>query len=253
MTDIKDPYAELLLGDPAGGSWIALCAVASSDGVTAVGGSSRTIGGTADRLAMRRIRRGADAVLVGAATVRAEGYDAPLTSEGDVAWRRARGLSERAALVIVSRTLALGTFGAGVHDTRVIILTDTMADAAASQTPTADVAALRSLIQRGGSTLEVVPVGRDGRLDWASALAWLRETGITRISCEGGPSLNAQLLDAGLVDEVLLTVAPRIIGVGAGMLSGYAGALTREVRLELRSWEAVGDELLLRYLVQRDG
>lgn len=252
MTDVADPYAELLLGEPAGGTWLALCAVASSDGVTAVAGSSRTIGGSADRLAMRRIRRGADAVLVGAATVRAEGYDAPLTSDLDAGWRQERGLSERAALVIVSRTLDLGTFGGGVHDTRVIVLTDIMPAAAASQAPTADVAALRSLLERGGSTLEVVPVGRDGRLDWAAALGWLRETGITRISCEGGPSLNAQLLDAGLVDEVLLTVAPKVLGGGAGTLSGYAGALTREVRLQLRSVNAVGDELLLRYLVQRD-
>jgi riboflavin biosynthesis pyrimidine reductase len=245
MTDLVEPYADLVLGDPGTETWLALCAVASSDGVIAVDGSSRTIGGPADRLAMRRIRRGADAVLVGAATVRAEGYDAPLTSDVDVAWRRARGLSDRATLVIVSRTLALGPFGAGVRGTRVVVLTDAE--------PREDVTALRTRLELGGSTLEVAPVGRDGVLDWTVALAWLREAGITRISCEGGPSINAQLLDAGLVDEVLLTVAPSLLGAGASRMAGYAGEVSRPVRLELRSVAQVGDELLVRYRVRRDG
>jgi riboflavin biosynthesis pyrimidine reductase len=248
-SDLLDPYADLLLGGPTARPWVALCAVASSDGVTAVGGSSRTIGGPADRLAMRRIRRGADAVLVGAATVRAEGYDGPLTSGDDIAWRRTRGLSDRAALVIVSHTLALGTFGAGVHDTRVIVLTD----AVPSEAERPDVEGLRSLLEQGGSTLEVVLASRGAGLDWVAALRWLCDAGITRISCEGGPSVNAQLLDADLVDEVLLTVAPKVLGVGAGRLSGYAGEVTDTVRLELRSAITVGDELLVRYLVHRDG
>jgi riboflavin biosynthesis pyrimidine reductase len=250
MTDLAEPYAELVLGESSAETWVALCAVASSDGVIAVDGSSRTIGGPADRLAMRRIRRGADAVLVGAATVRAEGYDAPLTSDLDAGWRQDRGLSERAALVIVSRTLDLGTFGGGVQGTRVVVLTDAELTDVERR---ADVTALRSRLEGSGSTLELVSVGRDGAVDWAAALSWLAEAGITRISCEGGPSVNAQLLDAGLVDEVLLTVAPALLGTGPGRTAGYAGEVSDAVPLELHSASRVGDELLVRYHVRRDG
>jgi riboflavin biosynthesis pyrimidine reductase len=239
-----DPYCDLLLGDlplvdARERPWVALCAVTSSDGVTAVEGSSRGIGGDADRIAMRRIRRGADAVLVGAATVRAEGYDAPMTRAEDIDWRLAQGLQARAALVIVSRTLDLGPFGGGVQGTRVIVLT---ADPAR---PAPQV--LQRRLEANGSSLEVIDAGRGGRLDWPSALERLREAGLRRVSCEGGPSVNGQLLAHGLVDEVFLTVAPRILGVGPATLAGYAGTRPVGDRLRLRSVAQVGDELLLRY------
>jgi riboflavin biosynthesis pyrimidine reductase len=239
------PYDDLLLGGATLDvdrvrPWVAICAVTSSDGVTAVDGSSRGIGGAADLQALLRIRRAADAVLVGAATVRAEGYDAALTRDSDVAWRLARGLAARAALVIVSRTLALGDFGGAIRDTRVIVLT------AGSQHRQLD--ALAARLAEHDSSLEVIDVGPDETLDWSAALTWLRDAGLMRVSCEGGPSINAQLLARGLIDEVFLTIAPRILGAGGtGALTGYAGPTPLPDLLRLRSAVPVGDELLVRY------
>jgi riboflavin biosynthesis pyrimidine reductase len=244
-TTVVDPYRDLVVGDAGPGSpdrpWVAISAVTSSDGVIAVDGSSRGIGGPADLLALRRIRRGVDAVLVGAATIRAEGYDAALTRPEDVAWRRARGLAPTAALVVASRSLDLGAFGSHVRDTRVILLT-----AGPEATASAELVAR---LARNGSTLEVLDAGTDGRLDWRVGLARLHAAGLRRLSCEGGPSVNAQLLAAGLVDEVFLTIAPRILGAGAGATTmvGFAGAAPLAGRLRLLQATVAGDELLVRY------
>ena len=253
--EADDPYRELVLGGPTLDDarerpWVALCAVTSSDGVTAVDGSSRGIGGAGDLRAMLRIRRGADAVLVGAATVRAEGYDAALTRAEDVAWRVERGLTERAALVIVSRTLELGDFGHGVSGTRVIVLTTAGADTSAK-----GIGALAARLEANGSRLEVLDVGADdgGAVSWPRALTALRDAGLRRVSCEGGPSVNAQLLAQGLVDEILLTIAPRILGTGARTLTGFAGTGPLPQPLRLRSVVPVGDELLVRYEVPTVG
>jgi 5-amino-6-(5-phosphoribosylamino)uracil reductase len=249
--EADDPYRDLVLGGPTFDDarerpWVALCAVTSVDGVTAVDGSSRAIGGAGDLRAMLRIRRGADAVLVGAATVRAEGYDAAMTRSEDVAWRVEHGLTERAALVIVSRTLELGDLGGGIRDTHVIVLTTTDPDA-----PVRDLSELAARLAVNGSRLEVLDVGGDdpGRISWPRALTALRDAGLRRVSCEGGPSVNAQLLAQGVVDEAFLTIAPRILGGGPSTLTGFAGADPLPVPMRLRSAVSVGDELLVRYEV----
>jgi len=250
-----DPYSDLVLGGPMpdrehGRPWVALCAVTSVDGVTAVDGSSRGIGGAGDLRALLRIRRGADAVLVGAATVRAEGYDAALTRPEDVAWRVEHGLTERAALVIVSRTLEFGEFGHGVSGTRVIVLT-----AADPGNSAKDLSALAARLEANGSRLEVLDVGADrrGTVSLPRALTALRDAGLQQVSCEGGPSVNAQLLAQGLVDEIFLTIAPRILGTHSRTLTGFAGAGPLPEPLRIRSVVPVGDELLVRYEVPTVG
>jgi riboflavin biosynthesis pyrimidine reductase len=244
-----DPYSDLVIGDrrPAGATrpWVAICAVASADGVVAVDGSSRGIGGPADLRALQRIRRGVDAVLVGAATVRAEGYDAALTRAEDAGWRRERGLTDIAVLVIVSRSLELGSFGSNVRDTRVILLTE-----GAREAPEA----LTSRLAANGSTLELIDCADDGAFAWSVALERLLASGIQRISCEGGPSINAQLVTHGLVDECFLTIAPRLLGARGRTATtvGFAGDAISPGTMRLQSVAAVGDELLVRYDLSRD-
>jgi 5-amino-6-(5-phosphoribosylamino)uracil reductase len=80
-----------------------------------------------------------------------------------------------------------------------------------------------------------------------------REYGVRRVVCEGGPRLFRALLGEGLVDEIHLTVAPRIFGgVTAPTLTGPAGAfLPHSTRCTLREMEVIDDECFLRYRVLR--
>lgn len=86
-------------------------------------------------------------------------------------------------------------------------------------------------------------------IDFAAALATLRERWkVRRLLCEGGGELNAALFGAGLVDELNLTICPKIIGgrnaptIAEGRLSP---ALSEALPFKLHSREQVGDELFL--------
>jgi riboflavin biosynthesis pyrimidine reductase len=86
-------------------------------------------------------------------------------------------------------------------------------------------------------------------------LRWLRQQwGIKRLLCEGGGELNDTLFRAGLVDELHLTVCPRVFGgrTAPTIADGLgAGSLARATRLELASARRRGDELFLVYRVRR--
>jgi 2,5-diamino-6-(ribosylamino)-4(3H)-pyrimidinone 5'-phosphate reductase len=100
--------------------------------------------------------------------------------------------------------------------------------------------------------VEVIAAG-DRRVDLAVAMGRLAECGIERVLVEGGGSLNFELLRLGLVDEVLVFVAPLIVGgANAPTLADGAG-LPRELaiavqRLDVEPWEDGG--VLLRYKVE---
>ncbi|MFS0714714.1 dihydrofolate reductase family protein [Microbacterium sp. 2P01SA-2] len=140
-------------------------------------GTSDTITSPTDRAVLGIIRRDADVVVAGAASVRAEGYVVPRT----------------AALAIVSRSGRLDGHR--------------LADAEAGRVV---------LVVPGGSAPEappgvaVVTAGAGPDVTPADVVAALAARGWERIVCEGGPTLAAQFLAAGVVDEVCLTVAPRI-------------------------------------------
>jgi riboflavin biosynthesis pyrimidine reductase len=97
-----------------------------------------------------------------------------------------------------------------------------------------------------GSRLIVVESGPDGRADLPALLRSLREEGVKALLCEGGPTLHGSLQAAGLVDELFLTIAPKLSGGGVPPRI-LEGELDEVIPLEL-TWLLEQDgELFARY------
>ncbi|WP_052226467.1 pyrimidine reductase family protein [Microbacterium mangrovi] len=189
--------------------------ITSADGAVTLGGRSGPLGGATDRTLVQVLRTMADVVLVGAGTVRAEGYGGLRVADEDARWRRAHGLADPPALAVVSGTLDLDPHDAVFADAvrRPVVLT-TQAAAAARGRLFADVA---DVVVGGASTVDLPAV-----------VSLLASRGWTQTLCEGGPTLFGAMLDAGLVDEVCLTVAPRFVGGDATRIVRAAAEADRE-------------------------
>jgi riboflavin biosynthesis pyrimidine reductase len=244
VEDLADLYDDLVLGGTAARAtpWVALCMVSSVDGSVTLGEVSGGLGGPADRQALARIRDACDVLLVGAGTVRDEDYPPYPGGTTRQARRVAKGLAARPPVAMVTRTGRLPDGHPLVADPEraplVIVAADHAEQALArlSRTP-------------AGPALVPIVTGAD-EIDWPAALAALAARGLQRISCEGGPTLNAALLAADLVDEVFLTLAPALVAgdgprLAQGSASGTGGAARRELTL-VAVLEHHG-ELLLRY------
>lgn len=176
-------------------------------------GTSETITSRTDRFVLGAIRRSADVVVVGAETVRAEGYLLPRTA--------------RLAVVTSTGDLGVEKLSAAGREDRPPALV---------LCPVSLAADIRHRI--GDAPAEVIPVPSDrDRLDPRAIVAALHALGLERIVCEGGPSLATQFVESGLVDELCVTVSPvleparhpfigltsRIESVVVGMLVDDAG------------------------------
>jgi len=96
-----------------------------------------------------------------------------------------------------------------------------------------------------GRRLVVVESGPQGRADLPALLRLLREEGVRALLCEGGPTLHGSLQAAGLVDDLFLTIAPKLSGGGAPRI--LEGELPDVAPLEL-AWLLEEDgELFARY------
>lgn len=189
--DPEHLYAADARPAPHGRPWVLVNMVASVDGATAVDGVSGPLGGPADKRVFRAIRGVADAIVVGAGTVRAEGYGPPRPAGG----RR----PPRLAVVTASADLDPGLrlfADADPADAPPIVLTTATA-------PRRRIDPLRNVA-------EVVVAG-DERVDLAVALAELADRGVEVALSEGGPTLNGQLVAADLVDEWCATLSPSLV------------------------------------------
>ncbi len=221
--------------------YLILNMVSTLDGRASLGGRSGPIGNRADRELFHALRAGVDAVMAGAGTVRVERYGRIIPNAATRERRRERGLSEEPLACIVSARLSLPDDMPLLNEpaARVVIVTPS----AASLTGTS-------------AQIEYVRAGSDGRLDLRLAMRELSERfGVRTLLCEGGPHLNAELLQAGLVDELFLSLAPKLTGgedVTGEALRIVAGA-TFEQPLELELLGALENEshLFLRYGVRR--
>lgn len=222
---------------PAQG-WVRVNMASTLDGsATGADGLSGTIGGAADRIVFGMLRALADVVLVGAGTARAEGYGRPATPPA-FADRRARaGQAPTPALAVVSRSGDLGSAAhllGGGDGTYLVTCAS------------ADVDALRDRIGRDPAGRERVIVAGEDDVDPAIAVAQLAAYGLRRVLLEGGPSFLGRAVDAGRLDELCLTIAPRLVsGDGPRIAHGDGAAL----RLRVAHLVECDDVLLGRWLV----
>ena len=218
---------------PADRPYLVLNMVASLDGKAAVEGRTQALGGEADRQLFHHLRTQADALLVGAGTVRTERYGRATRSDELRAKREDEGLEPNPLMVIVSGRLDLPPDLPVLQDRDSRVLVATAAD---------------HEIDGAEAQVDYARTGDDLPL----LLALLRERhGVRSVLCEGGPTLNAHLLAAGAVDELFLSLSPKLVG-GRGGLTIVAGqALLEPAEAEL-VWlhEAEGD-LFSRWRILR--
>jgi riboflavin-specific deaminase-like protein len=182
----------------AGRPYVMLNMVSSADGRVTVGGRSGSLGNRADRELFHALRSSVDAVMAGAGTVRAERYGRIIAQEPRRRLRRERGLSEEPLACVVSAGLSLPPDIPLLAEpaARVVIVTSSQAS-----------------LPHCAAHVEYVRAQRDGMLDLPAAMAELYDRhGVNTLLCEGGPHLNSALLGAGLVDELFLSLAPKLAG-----------------------------------------
>ena len=208
---------------------------ASLDGrIATASGESRWITGARARAEVHLMRARSDAVLVGAGTARSD--DPRLDVRG-------LGLSDANPVrVVVSGGLTLprgGALGTTARDIPLWLChhSEVEADRRAAWAET-------------GADLLEIPFQEDGQLDLAALMRTLGDRGLTRVLCEGGGRLSAALLEAGLVDEVVLYTAGIVLGdegtpaVGTLRIQALADA----PRLRLVETARIGDDTRSRWV-----
>jgi diaminohydroxyphosphoribosylaminopyrimidine deaminase / 5-amino-6-(5-phosphoribosylamino)uracil reductase len=210
--------------------WVRMKVAASLDGRTALpDGTSQWITGDAARADGHAWRKRAGAVLTGIGTVR---DDDPRL---DV---RAVQTATQPLRVIVDSRLEIDAAARVLQPPgRALIYTTLL------QADSGRAAAL------AGDTVEVAAIAADahGKTDLAALLADLARREINELHVEAGEKLNASLLRTGLVDELVLYVAPRLLGEGRGIAAlGPLGSLAESMDFEFIAAERIGADLRLR-------
>jgi 2,5-diamino-6-(ribosylamino)-4(3H)-pyrimidinone 5'-phosphate reductase len=207
--------------------------VSSVDGRTAVEGKSSRIGSETDRQTMRTLRSRADAVMIGAATLRAEklslGLDKP------------SGGQPLAVIVTKTGDVPLGSNLIVDEHQEVLVITTQHAP--------------QNLEDRLRDSARVLRVpALSGAVNLGEALRILKsEHAVEVLLVEGGPNLNHALISSNLADELFLTLAPKLLGgtqdEALTILHAPAPVVTSDVNL--LAVHLTGDELYLRYGLHR--
>ncbi len=182
--------------------------------VAAPDGTSRWITGPESRADVHRLRSRVDTMMIGVGTVLA---DDPLLTVRDPTGRPVGEQPLRVVVDSAGRTPA----DAKIRNSDAPTLIATAAD-----------------------------YGAEDRVDLAGLLGELYRRGRRHVLLEGGPTLATAMLDAALIDEIVLYMAPLVFGAGRAMLDGGAvGTLADAHRAELRSVDRFGPDIRLRYAV----
>ena len=239
MQDALASYLEVDRSWPPHECWVTGHMVAGLDGTAAVGGRVGALSTTPDQALFRRMRQIADIVLVGAETVRREGYGSIRLTEEARQQRRQQGRPATPPLAVVSRSLSFdGTekaFTDAPVDARTHLITCEAADPER---------------RKAAEEFAEVVVAGDDRVEPALAMQALAERGHRVVLCEGGPTWLGELVAADRLDELCLTVSPVMGGdplpvsvtpPGAGLAGfGLKGAMAEDDTLFLR-YERAGD------------
>ena len=204
---------------PDGRPWVNMVMVESIDGGISIDGMSGGLGSEADREVFLGARHRADGIVVGASTVAAEDYR---PSEVPIA--------------IISGSLSSDPSARLFSDPDKKPLIFTTDQAAETRGPDFD--GIAEVISHGDS------------VDPARVLADLDNRGMSDVVLEGGPTLNSLFLQADLVDEMLITYSPLIVG-GKGSRLTNGDPMPDERRFRVDRVSMVDDLLFVRYLRAR--
>jgi riboflavin-specific deaminase-like protein len=217
---------------PPGRPYLGLNMVASLDGKATLDWRTKGLSSELDRRLFHHLRTQADAVMVGAGTVREERYGRITKSDELRDKRIAEGRAPEALAVVVSGRL------------------DLPADLPLLGEPDQEV-----LIATGAS--HELPV--EGPVSYARIgddlprlMAELHERGIRSVLCEGGPTLNSFLYAAGLVDELFLSISPKVLGGPAALTIVAGRELVEPLEMDLVSVAEADAELFTRWRTKRN-
>lgn len=230
----REVVATLGLDRAAGGRpRVVTAMVMSVDGRVQLGDRSVGLGNPADRDVLRELRTAADAIMAGSSTLLAERY-ANLLDPGQRAFRMSRGLTAHPVVVTISRDLSIpaGQIPLFAEEgVRVVVATERADGDLGEQAAEVEI-------------MRYAP----GELRLGALLGDLHARhGIRGVTCEGGPHLLRALVDQDCVDDLLFTVAPKLVG-GEGLMA-IEGDLLAERGLDLDLvdvWRGQ-DHLFLRY------
>ncbi|UIX30107.1 pyrimidine reductase family protein [Streptomyces sp. GQFP] len=209
LAELGAAYAYPERGNGGPGTWLRANMVSTLDGAAQHDGRSQPISSASDMRIFGTLRALADVVLVGAETVRQEGYR-PARARAEFAEaREAAGQGEAAAIAVVSASLELDFSLPLFTSPLVPTLVLTGAAAAPDRVAAAEKAGAR-----------VVVAGDGMGVDPARAVQALAGLGHTRLLAEGGPRLLGQLVAAGVLDELCLTISPMLTVGDAQRISG---------------------------------
>ncbi len=208
--------------------------VASADGRATLGGRSGPLGDDGDRAMFHGLREQFDAVLPGTGTLRTESYGRILGKPERRQRRAAQGRPAEPLACIVTRS------------------GDLPRDIPLFAEPEARVAIFSptEIVDQGwAAQVEVIRID-PGELTLTTVMRRLRsEHDIRSLLCEGGPTLFGALLRETVVDELFLTLAPKLAGGGQGPAIATGAELPEPQRVRLLWLLERNDSLYLRYAI----
>ncbi len=200
-------------------------------------GAAPTFVSRYDRQRMDMRRSSFDAILLGAATLRAADYPLQLRDAAAIAQRRALGKPPGLATIVVSRSCQLAADAQFFRQPGAPLIALATTDSAVPPAQLPPQVAIWRLGQR--------------RVQIPRLCAQLRAAGIERLLVEAGGQLIWQLLQQAVVDEIYLTLCPRLLGGRSAptWVAGRGLAMPAQRHLRLLAAEPVGDEIFCHYAV----